>query len=130
MASVYVGTSLLNAERAKRIINRFISAGITVTYDWTVHGKITDLAKLGEISQAEEDGVKDCNLFFMIQPGRKGTHCELGMARAWRKQIVILEDQGPVDEVSFYHRQSQPIHRYTDEEQAIAKSIELLKAVQ
>jgi hypothetical protein len=123
--SVYVGTSLFNAQRAKQIIAKFLAANIPISYDWTTHGQASgqdDLAKYGKL---EEEGVRECSLFFMIQPGRSGTHCEFGMAYAWGKPIIILEDV-EVEQKTFYYRPN--IFRFKTEEEAFTKALQILEA--
>jgi hypothetical protein len=58
------------------------------------------------IGEAELKGVLDADLLFMVQPGRNGSHVELGIMIACaindpKKDIVILEDQ-PVEMKTFY----------------------------
>lgn len=128
--AVYVGSSLLNATRVKEIQNRFREAGIAITYDWSVHGKISDDRQLAEVGELEEQGVRDCDLFFMIHPARNGTHVELGMARVLDKHIVILEETPAPEKKTFYYRpegHKYPIHRFTDPDQAVNFAIELLQ---
>lgn len=130
MGKVYVASSLHNAGRVRHIQNRFVAEEIFVTYDWTVHNQVFDLGDLARIGELEEQGVRDCDLFFMIHPARNGAHCELGMARVLGKHIVILEEV-PVPELkTFYFRppgHHRPIHRFTNEDEAIDFSLELLR---
>ncbi len=77
MNKIYIGTSLFNGERAKQIASRFLDIGIEITYEWYKHGQVTNIDKLIAYGELEEKGVQDCDVFFMIQPGRAGTHCEL-----------------------------------------------------
>lgn len=118
-----MGTSLLNAARAKTIMAHLLSINVTITYDWTVHGAVTDRNLLQEIALAEVDGVKNCDVFFMVQPGRFGTHCELGLAYAFGKPIVIL-DENEAWNTSFYHLPN--IFRFSKEDSAIDCLLNLL----
>lgn len=93
MPSVYVGTSLLNAKNAKDVIDRFTAAGINITYDWTKHGQVFDEKLLEEYGIAELNGVRDADLFFMLQPGRSGTHVELGIALGLNKPVIIVTSE-------------------------------------
>ena len=130
MKSVYVATSLHNAARAREIQRRFRAYGVAVSYDWTVHGRIDDPAELARVGELEEQGVRDCDLLFMIFPARSGAHCELGMARALGKHIVLLEEELPPEEKTFYHRpaaHARPIHRFNDADAAIALALSLLR---
>lgn len=128
--SVYVGSSLFNAERVRQIQKMFRDAGIRISYDWTQHGQIVDDELLAHIGDLEEKGVIDCDLFFMIHPSRNGSHCELGMARVLQKHIVILEEGPPIEKKTFYYRPTnhhRPIHRFTNATKAVAFAIDLLK---
>lgn len=130
MGSVYVGTSLFNADRARTIQRKFREAGFDISYDWTQHGQVFTPADLARFGELEEAGVRDCDLFFMIQPGRFGTHCELGMARVLGKHVVILEDGRTTEQKTFYYRpdgHARPIHKLRDEDEAIALAINLLR---
>lgn len=117
MPSVYVGTSLHNASRAKSIIARFKDNNIEISYDWTFHGQVFDIDDLTYIAKAEINGVRNCDLFFMIQPGRSGTHCELGIAIALNKPIIILGDGCVFEKKSFYY--AEGIEHFSDEDAAI-----------
>jgi nucleoside 2-deoxyribosyltransferase len=123
MGRVYVGTSLLNAVRAQQIIARFREAGVAVTYDWTTHNQVYDDSDLVIVGQLEEEGVRTCDLFFMIQPARNGTHCEFGMARAWGKPVVILEEV-IVEKKTFYYRPG--VYRFKTEDEAVTFALKLL----
>lgn len=130
MESVYIGTSLFNADRARTIQRKFREAGVEISYEWWKHGQVFSTADLAKFGELEEAGVRNCGLFFMIQPGRHGTHCELGMARVLGKHVVILEDQKPTEEKTFYYRpdgHARPIHKFRDEDEAIAFAINLLR---
>lgn len=93
MQKVYVGASLAEKETAKSIINKFIAIGFTITYDWTTHGRLTDVQELKECCYKEIGGVQDCDLFFMYFPARFGTHVELGIALALNKKIILVVDK-------------------------------------
>ncbi len=124
MKKVYVGSSLHNVEAVRRIQARFAAIGVGITYDWTIAGQITDPAELRRVGDLEMAGVRDCDLFFMMQPARNGTHCELGMALAWWKPIVLLEET-KVEQKTFYYNPS--VYRFEDEETAFAFAKEFLQ---
>lgn len=90
MKSVYVATSLLNAEQAKNIISRFKEHNISVTYDWTKHGQVFSEQELTEFGIEEMNGVKNADLLFVMQPARTGTHVEFGIALGCNKPIVLV----------------------------------------
>ena len=124
MNKVYVGTSLLNIDRAKHIIARLKSLNLSITYEWPNHGMVADKALLPVIARNEVIGVRECDVFFMIQPGRSGTHIEFGMAYALGKPIVMLneDDEWPT---CFYHLPG--VHRFSVEDDAIAFLLKLLE---
>ncbi len=131
VGTIYVGSSLLNHQRVRQIQQRFRNAGVEITYDWTTRGQIFDEETLAEVGQEEERGVRDCTLFFMLHPARNGTHCELGMARVLDKHIVILEE-GTFEKKTFYYRpvgHVRPIHRFTNEDEAVNFALELLRSL-
>ena len=94
---VYVAGSLKNITRIQEIQNKLRSEGIKITYDWTTHGLVDNDELLPAIGEKERDGVLNFDVLFLIQPGRLGSHCELGSAIAMTKRgvptpIVILEE--------------------------------------
>lgn len=93
MKSVYVATSLLNADRAKLVISMFKEHGVAISYDWTTHGQVFDESELQKIGTAEANGVKNADLLFMMHPARTGTHVELGIAIGCGKPVIIVFDQ-------------------------------------
>jgi nucleoside 2-deoxyribosyltransferase len=130
--TVYVGSSLYNAAKVRAIQAKLILMGVQITYDWTRFGpgQLKTEEELADVGHQEELGVRNCDLFFMVHPARNGTHCELGMARALDKHIVILEEIEPPERKTFYYRpkgHNRPIHRFTDEDEAIDFAVELLK---
>ncbi len=129
--TVYIASALANAKRVNEIKDIFEQLGIRVSYDWTIRGRIDadNHAELAEVGQLEEQGVRDCSLFFMVHPAKMGSHCELGMARVLNKHIIILEEVPPIECKTFYYRQQghqRPIHRFTDVQEAVAHAIKLL----
>ncbi len=120
MPKVYVGSSLHNAERVLEVQKRFTDAGIDITYNWAVHGQIFDESKLAEIGELEENGVRDCDVFFMLHPARNGTHYEMGFAKGLQKLIVMVAED-KVEEKTFYH--TTGIMRFTDLDAAIEYTI-------
>jgi nucleoside 2-deoxyribosyltransferase len=122
MKKVYVASLLGNAERISHINSILRSNGIQITYDWTVHGKVVDVHEMAKIALLEEQGVIDCDIFFMVLPGGSGTHFEFGLARALNKKIVILNDYS-VEQKTFYYLPE--ICRFDDLNSAIDKIIEM-----
>jgi nucleoside 2-deoxyribosyltransferase len=123
---VYLGTSLHNRIQALSLIEKLTQLNIGLTYNWCVHGQVNDDEELTKIGLAEMNGVKDCDVFFMVQPGRNGTHVELGIALALDKPIVILtEPDVLVEQKSFYLIPG--IVHVTSEAEALAAIVSLLK---
>ena len=97
--------------------------GVHITYNWTTHGQVYSEEDLERIGIAEENGVKECQVFFMIFPGRTGTHTELGLARGLGKHLVLLEEV-EVERKTFYHLPG--VQRFKKEEEAIQHTLEFL----
>jgi|19_taG_2_1085344.scaffolds.fasta_scaffold00041_46 hypothetical protein len=128
---IYIGTSLQNAKRANELQARFKKAGCEITYDWTTHGQVYSDEELAEYGLAEETGVKNADVFFMVFPARKGSHCELGLARAFGVKIVLLTEQDTMGEKkTFYFLpevQNRPIvSRFRDEDKAVQFTLDYL----
>lgn len=121
--SVYIGTSLHNASRAQQLMGRFESENVSVTYDWTKHGQVYTEEELRKYGLAEKLGIKHCDVFFMIFPGRNGCHVELGLAIGFNKHIVLLEET-EVERKTFYHLPG--IKRFKTEEEAVQYTLQFL----
>lgn len=89
--SFYVATGLENAPQAREVRDLMKAAGWHHTYDWTVHGSVagTGVDRIREVAEAEAKGVADADLVIVLLPGGRGTHTELGMARALKKPVLI-----------------------------------------
>ncbi len=124
MSKIYVGTSLHNADRAKHIIKRFLDKGISISYDWTRHGQVYNDDELAKYGLLEEQGVRSCDVFFMIQPARIGTGIEFGMAYILGKPIIILEDV-EAEKKTFYYRPN--VFRFKSEDDAISFALSKLE---
>lgn len=127
MSTVYVGSSLFNTERVKNIQKRFEVAGVAIAYNWAQHGRIIGATAetYNKIGNLETNGVKGCDLFFMVHPARFGTHTELGIAIGTDKPIVMLNDTGEeVEEKPFYHLAN--VFRFTNEDEALTFALSKL----
>ena len=105
---------------------RFRQSGIPITYDWTTHGQVYSDEDLKRFGIAEEQGINQCDVFFMIFPGRAGTHVELGLARGNGKHIVLLEE-AEVERKTFYHLPG--VMRFKEAELAIQHTINFLDSL-
>jgi hypothetical protein len=117
---VYVAGALSNAARVQEIQNKFRSVGISITYDWTTHGLVNDEKLLPAIGEKETEGVSTCDVLFLIQPGRLGSHTELGIAIGMNVMgkhtpIVILEEV-EMEKKPFYYLEF--INRFKTEQQS------------
>jgi hypothetical protein len=115
--SFYVAGRLSNIATVKRLIDRLEAIGAygRCLYDWTIHGSIQGA---GEESYAflatkELDAVISAEVVFVVLPGGRGTHVELGAALASQKlatekQIFVLykKESDLVEEylsIFYYH---------------------------
>lgn len=121
---IYIATSLNNAQRANELQKRFRDAGCDITYDWTVHGQVYTEAELIRVGIAEERGVADADVLFMMFPARVGTHFEMGLARGLGTKIVMLFDKQDTRQLSFYYLSG--IERFTNEDDAVNHTLEFL----
>lgn len=98
----YIASSLGNAENVRKIADYFTVKGWTQTYDWTTHGPVKDIEHLENVAAEELRGVTGCDVFFLLLPGKRGSHAELGAALASKKPVIILSpDQDLFYENSF-----------------------------
>jgi hypothetical protein len=70
--------------------------GHHVTVDWTVHSCAGDIGpglqdKLVHFAQLDRDGVRTADALIMLQDdASRGGFCELGMALAWGKLVLVV----------------------------------------
>lgn len=138
---VYVASTLSNWKRVRSIYEKLIVQGITITYDWTQWAE-NIFSETGEINQKEipsEDkrlgiawsevqGVLDANAVLAVMPGERGSHFEMAIAWFIATPIVILLDSETAPRPTSFHSLPR-IERLHDEEAAIARTIELAKAL-
>lgn len=128
---IYIASGLKNYKRVMEIRDKFAEYGIWLTYDWAAaydahiksDKKLED--NLAIIAEKEVQAVKDCELLFLIAPGGRGTHFEMGMAYALWKPIVIMYENGSEKDVIAFHMLGD-IERCIGEEPAIKKVLEIL----
>lgn len=58
--------------------------------------------QLREIGQAEQNAVKEADVFLLILDGGNGSHTEFGMAIALEKTIYVYHAGNPL-QTTFYH---------------------------
>lgn len=124
MGKIYIGSSLYNAEQVKKARDMFIEAGHQITYDWTTHGKVTSQEELKKFGEEELKGVADCDVFFMMQPSRYGTHIEFGIALGLGKPIVMIVDHD--SEMKTFYMLSN-VRRFDDFDSAFNHTLEYFK---
>lgn len=104
---VYLASSFLNKYNARQAMTLLELKGHTITYDWTVNQTIEDPRSPLWAEHAEKDmqGVKDCEVFILLWPGRYSSNSEFGMALALGKPTILV---GGVDKDInlFYHHRS------------------------
>lgn len=86
----YIASHLENSENVRKIAQYLTYQGWDQTYDWTAHGLVDDKKRLVSVSLNEIQGVRDADVVFLLLPGERGTHAELGAAIAYEKPVVIL----------------------------------------
>jgi len=106
----YIATSLKRTQEHNILRDALLAKNWKITYDWTLHGSVknTSLTRLKEVGQKMTSGVLEADVIIVLLPGGKGTHTELGMAIAQKKQIIIHAPTGTPfalgdDTTAFYH---------------------------
>lgn len=125
MTMLYIASGLPNKERVIELRDKLAAHGIPLTYDWTLHGRVTDPQALIDISIGESDGVKNAKCLLVVLPGGKGTHVELGIAHALNIPIAILNEDKDYVLVSFHFLPG--IIRFVEEQEAIDWVLGILK---
>lgn len=112
MKSFYVATTFSNHEFAHEVVKALeMREGWKCSYDWT-----RDLISYNDPPhiarpQALKDlrGAFEADVLIVLQPGKNGTHTEMGAAIAARwfmeqhHQRIIMFEGGPKVECIFYH---------------------------
>lgn len=86
MLRFYIGTGWENRGLAREVAAKLQEAGWKLVYDWTRHTEADDLNK---IAIAEVGAIKRADIVFILLPGDRGTHFELGAAVAIGKPVVL-----------------------------------------
>lgn len=89
--SLYIATSLSNAESHRKLAAALAPLGFVLTYDWTTHGSVMGKPRsvFRETAENEVDGVIDADLTIVLLPGGRGTHVELGVALAQGRRVIV-----------------------------------------
>ncbi len=103
----YIASSFANQEMVKKLSRLLMQKGHEQTYDWTMNSKADSAEALSTIGQLEKNAVSDCDVFFILLPGGKGSHIELGLALAGEKKVYLFSETDVFSDISmsttFYH---------------------------
>lgn len=120
----YIATKLENHAAHNRLRDFLDARGWKITYDWTTHGSVytKGLATVQAVAWAEMQGVADADIVFVLWPGGRGTHVEMGGALACGIPVVFVSDVDGHHEASsemcaFYHHVL--VDRYRSIEEAM-----------
>ncbi len=103
----YIASSFANQEMVKKLSRLLMQKGHEQTYDWTMNSKADSAEALSTIGQLEKNAVSACDVFFILLPGGKGSHNELGLALAGEKKVFLFSETDVFSDISmsttFYH---------------------------
>lgn len=103
----YIASSFANQEMVKKLSRLLIDQGHEQTYDWTMNIRAESAEALSTIGQLEKKAVSDCDVFFVLLPGGKGSHIDLGLALAGEKKVYLFSETDVFSDISmsttFYH---------------------------
>ncbi len=91
---IYIASKLENYRQVQAVRDALISAGHSITYDWTLHGSVQGqgVERLKEVAENERRGVVSADAVVVLLPGGRGTHVELGMACALNIPVMLIVD--------------------------------------
>lgn len=101
----YIATKLENHLAHNQLRDQLQEQGHEITYDWTTHNAVyrEGLARIKEVIDLEIQGVLAADTVIVLWPGGRGTHVELGIAIAAKKNIIFMS---PIEN---HHRASPEI---------------------
>lgn len=91
MAKIYVASN--EVTRARKVMGELITAGHSITFDWTL-----DIEKEGEQDKIgkplkERDAVRECDiLVYLWKDNQESARFEAGMAMGLRKPVIVVTD--------------------------------------
>lgn len=90
----YIATKLENWEQHNALRDQLDALGHECTYDWTIHGPVYKAGanRIAQVAELEMKGVWDASFVFVIWPGGRGTHIEMGAAIAAGCNVVFISD--------------------------------------
>jgi nucleoside 2-deoxyribosyltransferase len=88
----YIASRLENASNVRELADKLEALGYQHTYDWTVHGSVQDQgeARMEEVARNEARGIYESDVAIVLLPGGRGTHCEIGLALGFGKDVWIV----------------------------------------
>ncbi len=100
----YIASQIDNLAAVRALSTLLRDAGFQHTYDWSVHGRCynpdapenENNATMGDVAEAELQGVIRADVVIVLLPGGRGTHIEIGAALAHRKQVFIVGSNDPL----------------------------------
>lgn len=102
----YIASSFRNIETVRMAVERLISNGFVLTYDWT-HGAATSIGELETIGKSEKQAVMEADVVIIMLPAGKGSHVEMGIALGTGKQVFLYSPDETVNDLAltstFYH---------------------------
>lgn len=125
---IYIASGLKNYNAVLELRDKFAEHDINLSYDWAkVYKEHLENnqgeEKLQEIAELEYKGIKDCDVFFLLCPGGRGSHFELGVAYSLNKTIVLSYEED-YDPIAFYMLPG--IKGFLSEDNAIEYVLEIL----
>ncbi len=112
---VYVATAFARLDLARDVMARVKAEGYVLAHDWTTEDPDGDKRRYAELDEA---AVANADVVLALPASEScGTYWECGMARAWRKTIVLVDGYGG-RECIFEHLDG--VHRVSSLDQAFA----------
>lgn len=107
----YIATGFANKECHNHLMRMLQARGHTITYDWTREEPAVPRGPSvsQRIAELEVRGVVDADIVFVLLPGGKGTHVEIGAALATDTPVVMVplpqydQDEQGVS-IFYFHR--------------------------
>ncbi len=119
--SVYVASGLKNYAQVIEIQKRLAGYGLEIAFDWASCYKRSVDSGIPEseeekkkLAVLEVEGVRCCDILFLILPSGRGANIEFGIAVGCWKKIVVFSPSEELD-ISFYKLPGTVMARYIDD---------------